>query len=181
MRKTRFLISSLVAAGVTPAPAAHATPTGLGPSTGGPDPDMTPIVKRFAQEHGFILAGHRSHSSHASHSSHQSGSTGVVRYPNVDTTPRLPRTTPAPTPRASLPQTLLSPPVRSLPTRSQIESVVCQVQTGLKAYGYYDGATDCILGASMREALKRFQADFNLKVTGTITPEVLDTFRIVAG
>lgn len=48
------------------------------------------------------------------------------------------------------------------------------------AYGYYDGDIDCIVGSKTREALRKFQQDFNLRVTGTITPEVLDAFRIVA-
>jgi peptidoglycan hydrolase-like protein with peptidoglycan-binding domain len=48
------------------------------------------------------------------------------------------------------------------------------------AYGYYDGDVDCLVGPITRAALRRFQTDFNLKVTGTITPEVLDAFKIVA-
>ena len=31
-----------------------------------------------------------------------------------------------------------------------------------------------------RTALEKFQDDFNLKVTGTIAPEVLDALKIVA-
>lgn len=51
---------------------------------------------------------------------------------------------------------------------------------GLMAYGYYDGPPDGIVGPKTRDALNRFQTDYGLKVTGTITPEVLDAFRIVA-
>tara|TARA_R110002074_G_scaffold219781_4_gene390501 strand:- start:1525 stop:1686 length:162 start_codon:yes stop_codon:yes gene_type:complete len=51
---------------------------------------------------------------------------------------------------------------------------------GLKSYGYYTGAIDGIAGKGTRGALRQFQTDFNLKVTGTITPEVLDAFKIVA-
>lgn len=55
-----------------------------------------------------------------------------------------------------------------------------QVQTALLSYGYYEGPIDGIIGAGSREALRRFQNDFNLEVTGTITPQVLDAFGIVA-
>jgi His-Xaa-Ser repeat protein HxsA len=66
------------------------------------------------------------------------------------------------------------------PSISQIEEVVRKVQAGLKAYGYYDGDLDAIVGPKTREALRRFQSDYGLQVTGTITPEVLDAFKIVA-
>jgi peptidoglycan hydrolase-like protein with peptidoglycan-binding domain len=48
------------------------------------------------------------------------------------------------------------------------------------AYGYYNGAIDGVIGAGSKSALSRFQADYNLKVTGTITPQVLDAFGIPA-
>ena len=66
------------------------------------------------------------------------------------------------------------------PSRSQVEEVVRKVQIGLMAYGYYDGKLDGMVGPKTRAALTRFQGDFNLNVTGTITPEVLDAFKIVA-
>jgi peptidoglycan hydrolase-like protein with peptidoglycan-binding domain len=47
-------------------------------------------------------------------------------------------------------------------------------------YGYYDGAIDGIVGPKTRAALLRFQEDFGLKITGTITPEVLDALRVTA-
>lgn len=55
-----------------------------------------------------------------------------------------------------------------------------KVQLGLLAYGYYDGAIDGIVGPKTRAALLRFQEDFGLKKTGTITPEVLDALRVTA-
>jgi len=48
------------------------------------------------------------------------------------------------------------------------------------AFGYYQGAPDGIIGAGTREALSRLQADYGLKVTGTITPETLDALKITA-
>lgn len=207
MKKARFLISSLIAAGITSVPPSHAATEGLSPAAGGPDPDDDDaMVQRFAQDHGFILAQHRSHSSHASHSSHRSGTSGRVRSPvyTPPPAPRVPRTTPAPAPQptpapsrnerstppssilpsspATAPQSLYTTPSNSdaSPSRAQIEDVVKRVQIGLMAYGYYDGDIDGMVGPQTRAALTRFQTDFNLKVTGTITPEVLDAFKIIA-
>ncbi|MCM2453664.1 peptidoglycan-binding protein [Agrobacterium vitis] len=55
-----------------------------------------------------------------------------------------------------------------------------QVQSSLTAYGYYTGLIDGKVGPSCKTALTAMQTDYRLKVTGTITPEVLDTFGIVA-
>ena len=54
-----------------------------------------------------------------------------------------------------------------------------QVQGTLHAYGYYDGPFDGIVGPLTHEALERFQGDYGLPVTGTITSEVLDHVGIV--
>lgn len=196
MKKRRFLISSLVAAGIAPLPPAHAAPDGLAPTSGGGgDGDKNAAVRKFAQEHRIILAGHRSHSSHASHSSHRSGSSGRVRSPvYTPPPPRKPTTRPAPTPtptpaprneRSTPPSSILpsSPAIApqtfySEPSARQIRDIVMRVQLSLKAYGYYDGDIDGTVGPKTRDALKRFQTDYGLKVTGTITPEVLDAFKI---
>lgn len=55
-----------------------------------------------------------------------------------------------------------------------------EVQTALQIFGYYTGEIDGLVGAETKVALSKMQADYNLKVTGTITPEVLDAFRITA-
>lgn len=196
MKKARFLISTLVAAGIAPAPPSLATPVKASLLLDGPDPDDDALISRFAQDHGFILAQHRSHSSHASHSSHRSGSSGTVRSPSpAPPVVRTPRVTPVPAPAPSPTRNTRSNPPSSIlpsspatapqplytapsPSRSQIEGVVRQVQMGLIAYGYYEGPADGIVGPKTREALVKFQTDFRLTVTGTITPEVLDAFRI---
>jgi peptidoglycan hydrolase-like protein with peptidoglycan-binding domain len=56
---------------------------------------------------------------------------------------------------------------------------VKQVQRGLISYGYYDGTDDGIVGPKTKAALEKFQGDWGLKVTGTITPEVLKALDIV--
>lgn len=196
MKKMRFFISSLASAGIAPFPAAHAVDDGATSPTGGLAPDRTVLVQKFAQEHRFTLAQHRSHSSHSSHSSHRSGSSGRTRAPVYTPSPirpptvrTAPSTAPAPsrnersTPPSSVlpsspaiaPNTFFTPPAAS-----EIQSIVRQVQLGLKAYGYYEGDIDGLVGSNTRDALRRFQTDFNLKVTGTITPEVLDAFKITA-
>ncbi|WP_425516921.1 His-Xaa-Ser repeat protein HxsA [Novosphingobium profundi] len=175
-----------------PIPHSASANPALTPASGGPDPDdEDQLIQRFSQDHMFILAGHRSHSSHASHSSHRSGSSGTYRAPVY--TPRAPATprTTAPstrnersTPRSSIlpssPAITNAQPLYSSPSATSIKNVVRQVQLGLTSYGYYTGAIDGIVGPQMRSALTRFQTDFNLNVTGTITPEVLDAFKIRA-
>lgn len=190
MKAKRFLISSLVLAGILPADQSRATlPI---PSPSGPDPDDDEIVRKFAQDHRFTLAQHRSHSSHASHSSHRSGSSGRARTPvYTPPAPRTPRTTPAPAPapsrneRSTPPSSILpsSPEIApgsqySAPSQSEVQQIVRKVQIALMAYGYYDGTIDGMVGPKTRAALKRFQTDFSLNVTGTVTPQVLDALKI---
>jgi His-Xaa-Ser repeat protein HxsA len=62
----------------------------------------------------------------------------------------------------------------------KFKRIVMQVQAALIAYGYYTGAVDGIVGPGTKKALQQLQADYGLKVTGTITPELLTSLRIVA-
>jgi len=55
-----------------------------------------------------------------------------------------------------------------------------QVQTALLAYGYYDGAIDGKVGSGTKSALHQYQEANGLKVTGTVTNEVLDSLGITA-
>ncbi|OYR16807.1 putative peptidoglycan binding domain protein [Brucella rhizosphaerae] len=48
------------------------------------------------------------------------------------------------------------------------------------AYGYYSGQIDGVLGSTSKAGLQRLQADYGLKVTGTVTPETLDALKISA-
>lgn len=162
----KFLIPSLLAAGFAAGDSVAAVP----PHALSFDNAKTPMFDVFRQTHTYTLAGHSSHSSHASHASHRSSSGSGY------TAPRLATPTPAP---------LYSPPTvtnpRVLPGNSAaFQRIAIQVQTALTAYGYYDGPIDGIIGAGSKSALSRFQADYHLHVTGTITPEVLDAFGISA-
>lgn len=177
MKRARFLISSLALAGFEKGEAslpAEVTP-GL---TGTDDPNQPPAVKPFRLDHLYTLASHSSHSSHASHASHSSGSGGGYYRAPVYEAP----TTALPAYRApavAAPQQLVSP----TPLRGRTElfnQIVKKVQLGLQAYGYYHGPIDGVVGPTMKGALGRFQGDYKLKVTRTITPEVLDTLRVEA-
>lgn len=190
MKKGRFLISTLALAGIVPVPSVQAETSGNGRGAAPPDPDDA-LVKRFALEHRFLLAQHRSHSSHSSHSSHRSGSTGRSRAPAYTPPPRRPRATPVPapapsrnersTPRQSiLPASPETAPRAVSPSSAQISSLVRQVQIALLARGYYRGAIDGVVGRETRAALTRFQTGNGLDVTGTITPETLDALGIAA-
>lgn len=159
----KFLIPSLVAAGFFAPHSAKATV----PNAPSNDHDgLAKFAQRLALQHEFILASHSSHSSHASHASHRSSAGGgYSSYP----TPSY--TAPAPTPA----------PPKILPGNSaKFTRIVRQVQTALMSYGYYSGAIDGMIGPLCKSALKRFQSDYGLKATGTITPEVLDAFGISA-
>ncbi|MCB1099386.1 MAG: His-Xaa-Ser repeat protein HxsA [Verrucomicrobiae bacterium] len=201
MKRKRFLISGLVMAGVIPSTPTHPMPVGYSPNSGGIDPDEDQLLQRFAQDHQFTLAQHRSHQSHSSHSSHRSGTSGRTRSPPPAPAPRIPRATPAPAPTpaprssrnesstppssilpsspATTPQTLLSPnSTAPAPSATQIRTTIMQVQISLLAAGYYDGEIDGIIGPMTRDAIERYQRDNGMAVTGTITPEVLDAFRL---
>lgn len=185
MKKTRFLISSLLAAGILPVSNAKGQFIDGAGSGSSDSNDDDAIIARFAQDHLFHLAQHRSHSSHASHASHRSGTSGVPRAPvYTPPPPALPRATPTPSPtrnsRSTPPSSILPSSPAVAPSRATIEEIVRKVQTGLIALGYYSGPADGIVGPKTRAALIRFQTDYRLRVTGTISQEVLDAFRVAA-
>ena len=183
----KFLIPSLLAAGFGATSTEAAPPSKFVVA----DKPETSLFALFRQQHTYTLAAHRSHSSHGSHSSHRSSSGGGYSAPRAAPAPRSTAPTPlytAPTNRNSTstpPSSVLpSPPAaaaKTLPGNSgAFQRIAMQVQTALLAYGYYSGAIDGVIGAGSKSALSRFQADYGLAVTGTITPEVLDAFGIAA-
>lgn len=199
MKLKRFLIPSLVAAGLLPQQAV-AIPT---KDSTQEDNGRSSLFQTFKLQHVFTLAGHRSHSSHSSHSSHRSSSGGGSVYRAPVYTPPTPRytapapatvytppatTTPLYTPPSSdstAPSTILpsSPDaaMKVLPGNSdKFLEIARQVQLGLYSWGYYSGEIDGIVGPATRLAISSMQSDWGLNVTGTITPEVLDALKIVA-
>lgn len=164
MKKRTFLIKSLAAAGLI-VPAANAAI----PRRGQNEQSSDNLYDVFGPNTKVREAQHRSHQSHASHRSSSGG--GSIRR----------RTTPTPAPSNSnstapssiLPQTS-TPPV----PLTKFQEVVKRVQLGLFAYGYYSGAIDGNMGPETKAALMKYQKDFELQVTGTITPGVLNAFNI---
>ena len=62
----------------------------------------------------------------------------------------------------------------------KFKEIATQVQKALLAFGYFSGPITGTVGPKTKEALSRMQEDYKLKVTGTITPEVLTALRIEA-
>jgi His-Xaa-Ser repeat protein HxsA len=194
MRRARFLVSTLAAAGfgaTHPLQAAITTATGprLRPAD---DPNTAKLFQIFKQDHMYTLAGHASHSSHASHASHAShqsgygGSSYPIYTPEPVYAPPVYTPTPTPTPAPVDTSALRATPPsadgpKPLSGRSELfNSIVRRVQLGLLAYGYYEGPINGVVGPQMRKALKQFQASFHMPQTGTITPEVLDALKVSA-
>ena len=57
-------------------------------------------------------------------------------------------------------------------------NLAVSVQTKLADQGYYHGQVDGVIGSGTMEAVRRFQADHGLKVTGKIDPGLLDALGI---
>jgi His-Xaa-Ser repeat protein HxsA len=171
----KFLIPSLIAAGIAPLADAKATVFGVGITTD--NIRSKSIFRKFALDHRYTLAAHRSHSSHASHASHRSSTGGTY----------LPTPQPLYTPPAYVPPPVyVQPPVQPAPlvtlpgNSNKFKEIVKQVQLALVSFGYYQGTVDGVVSKAMRASLSRMQFDYDLKVTGTITPQVLDTLHITA-
>lgn len=188
MKRRIFLIPSLVAAGFLPAKSDAMPLQGV---TKKLDPQS--ILERLKLRHIYTLAGHRSHSSHSSHSSHRSGSGGGYLPSTTYSSPSYdPAPAPAPlytTPTYTAPavqNTTPSVPKAVAPTKvlpgnsAKFKQIVILVQSGLTAYGYYAGSLTGVVDGDTRAALSQMQKDNNLKVTGTITTEVLTAFGIEA-
>jgi len=158
------------------------------------------LIDTLRIQHRYNLAAHGSHSSHGSHGSHRSSSGGGYRVPRPATpliTPpsRNRRSTPpstilpsspaiAPKQKAPVFETQPSPHKKKLPalpghTKKFVE-ILKRVQASLYVYGYYTGTVDGKMGPETRAAISKYQKDYKLPVTGTITPEVLNAFGIVA-
>ncbi|MBY5530123.1 His-Xaa-Ser repeat protein HxsA [Rhizobium leguminosarum bv. viciae] len=194
MKRRVFLIPSLLAAGFLPV-RTDAMP--LDPIVKKPDPHS--ILERLKIRHLYSLAGHRSHSSHSSHSSHRSSGGGGYLPSTTYSSPSYSEPSPPPPPRYtaptySPPAALIAPtpapppaapqqmaPAKTLPGNSnKFRRIVIQVQSGLTAYGYYAGALTGVVDEDTRAALSQMQKDNNLKITGTVTTEVLNAFGIAA-
>lgn len=186
MRRRHFVIPSLMAAGL-PAENIDIIVTGEDATNATGDVSMIELLRL---EHEYNVAAHRSHSSHGSHRSHRSSSGGhgshqshrssaggsVVPQPQQSAPSRESESTP---PSSILPRSPSTAPQKILPGNSgKFISLVRQLQTTLYAKGYYTGAIDGIFGPQTRAAISKFQKDYGLKITGSLTPETLDALQI---
>lgn len=169
MKKTHFLIGSLALAGLSATAAAAPARIEQDDSVN----NSTTLFTIFSKTKEIKTAQHRSHKSHGSHRS----SSGSKRsYPSAAPTP-APRRSDSTPPSSILPKSSLTgsstfSPIEEFTQRAK------RVQTGLTAYGYYNGEIDGKVGPETKAALSKFQKDFGLSITGTITPEVLSAFGI---
>ena len=71
-----------------------------------------------------------------------------------------------------------APDAATLQAAQKFKDVVRVLQLALQTYGYYTGAIDGAVGPDTSAAISKMQADYGLKVTGTVTPEVLNALKI---
>lgn len=97
------------------------------------------------------------------------------------TPPTPPRVDSNSTPPSSiLPESPATAPVPLPGNSDKFYQIAFKVQLALSLYGYYTGKVDGVIGPQTIAALSKFQSEWGLTVTGTITPEVLDAMGIVA-
>lgn len=153
MKRSRpFAIPSLILAGFVAPREALASIA----SDGDTSKSDQSFLDLFQAEQTTLVSSHASHASHASHVSHASGSTDGYPLPLYSPLPPLP---PAP---------LIEP----------VSELVVAVQQALIALGYYSGPLTGQVDDPTRQALAKFQLDWKLPVTGTVTPEVVTALKI---
>jgi len=58
------------------------------------------------------------------------------------------------------------------------DPTVSNIQTQLTQLGYYNGSIDGLFGPTTRDALARYQTDKHLSVTGSLSPDTLQSFGL---
>jgi His-Xaa-Ser repeat protein HxsA len=139
---------------------------------------------------GWVLAAHRSHSSHSSHrshsshSSHYSSSGGSYRPSPVYGPPAqaLPAVPPPQERRegaiSSVPKAVT--PVAQPPyaAASEVAKLIMRIQLALNSRGYCNCTIDGKFGQTTQLALKKFQKESSLKVTGLPDTETLQKLEV---
>jgi His-Xaa-Ser repeat protein HxsA len=180
--KKLFAIPSLIAAGLFPAQSVAVAALRLDEDNKG-----NSLFDVFKKNHAQVISAHRSHSSHSSHGSHRSssgGGYGGYSAPRIYTPPPPTRNYDSTPPSSILPSSPSVAPKAAPadPAASRLaekfKDTVRVVQLALQAYGYYTGAIDGVVGPDTSTAISKMQADYGLKVTGTVTPEVLGALKI---
>jgi hypothetical protein len=62
--------------------------------------------------------------------------------------------------------------------RPGVANTGAAVQAELARQGYYDGPLDGVIGNESRRAIREYQRDHGLRVTGEITPELLASMKL---
>jgi len=68
-------------------------------------------------------------------------------------------------------------PANEAPTDSTVQAV----QTELSQLGYYNGPVDGIFGPTTRDAVAKYQIDKQLDVTGSLSPDTLQSLGVPSG
>jgi His-Xaa-Ser repeat protein HxsA len=188
--KKRFILPSLLAAGLFPAQS-----IALAAVRPDDEADGFSLFDIFQQTRAQVISAHRSHSSHSSHGSHRSSSGGGYSAPRIYTPPATgwPPATTSPSPPSrnygSTPPSSVLPSPPAVAPKAALDAATAQaaqkfkdvvrvLQLALQTYGYYTGAIDGAVGPDTSAAISKMQADYGLKVTGTVTPEVLNALKI---
>jgi His-Xaa-Ser repeat protein HxsA len=160
------------------------------------------------RSHSSHYSGSGGHSSHSSHSSHYSSTGGgyttpLYTPPPVLTRPATPKPRPA-APRVTAPRPAApSAPASVHPlvdgsspaaqddvassgatalthrlTRQELKDMITKVQVALYVRGYRPGPIDGQLGALTKAALRKFQTDRALDVTGVMDLETLQALNV---
>ncbi|MFZ3375340.1 MAG: peptidoglycan-binding domain-containing protein, partial [Chthoniobacterales bacterium] len=58
------------------------------------------------------------------------------------------------------------------------DTTVQAVQTRLTQFGYYNGPVDGFFGPATRDAVAKYQIVRNLNVTGSLSPDILQSLRL---
>lgn len=159
---------------------------GFSPADLESDPSISKVVvKRYSGsgDGSWKLAAHRSHSSHSSHRSHSShqshysGTGGGSYTPPSAAAPPTQSPPPAPKVESSTRAPLLAPPP-SASGKSEAVKLAMKIQLALNSKGYCSCAIDGVYGGATEKALRSFQKDNGLKVTGLPNVETLERLGI---
>lgn len=115
MRRTKFLVSSLLAAGFGSHQDAMASDFARATTRGVGEGERASLLRLFTQDHDVTLADHRSHRSHSSHSSHRSGSGGGGHFSHTSHRSSTAGGYTGSSSGSYVPQAVYSPPVTPAP------------------------------------------------------------------
>lgn len=122
----------------------------------------------------YLMAAHRSHSSHRSHRSHSSSRGGGGYHRTYTPPPVRPPAVPSP----SLPRTSGGDSSMGLYGQGAVQqhdaAMVKKIQKGLKKLKYDPGSADGVMGEKTKQAIRLFQAENGLAITGVPSQSLLD-------